>query len=93
MADGRRDVSHGARPLRFSSSSPPARQVQDAEWLLKGEKLTDGEKKYMDLERQLFDVAKRRMEELSVASCVDTGHALHSSRVSHDRSSSLIRQE
>lgn len=39
------------------------RQVRDAEWLLKGEKLSTGEETYMKLERQLYDVAKQRMEE------------------------------
>eukprot|EP00930_Biecheleria_cincta_P058419 TRINITY_DN44257_c0_g1_i1.p1 TRINITY_DN44257_c0_g1~~TRINITY_DN44257_c0_g1_i1.p1 ORF type:complete len:1042 (-),score=197.45 TRINITY_DN44257_c0_g1_i1:241-3255(-) len=40
-----------------------SRQVKDAEWLLQGEKLTDAEDKYIKLERELYDVAKRRMAE------------------------------
>eukprot|EP00403_Amphidinium_massartii_P006124 CAMPEP_0178378190 /NCGR_PEP_ID=MMETSP0689_2-20121128/4302_1 /TAXON_ID=160604 /ORGANISM="Amphidinium massartii, Strain CS-259" /LENGTH=1033 /DNA_ID=CAMNT_0019998259 /DNA_START=10 /DNA_END=3111 /DNA_ORIENTATION=+ len=40
-----------------------ARQTNDAEWLLQGENLTAGEQQYMQLERQLVDVAKQRMEE------------------------------
>mmetsp|Transcript_15244 Transcript_15244/g.32017 ORF Transcript_15244/g.32017 Transcript_15244/m.32017 type:complete len:1035 (+) Transcript_15244:77-3181(+) len=43
-----------------------SRQVQDAEWLLKGERLTEQEDQYIKLERQLLDVAKRRMEERGV---------------------------
>jgi len=42
------------------------RQVRDAEWLLKGETLTEGENKFVELERQLYDVAKRRMDERGV---------------------------
>jgi len=42
------------------------RQVRDAEWLLKGEKLSEGESKYVELEKQLYAVAKQRMEERGV---------------------------
>eukprot|EP00971_Amphidinium_carterae_P218868 4344326-Amphidinium_carterae.1 len=40
-----------------------SRQTKDAEWLLQGEKLSSSEQKYLQLERQLVDVAKERIEE------------------------------
>ncbi|CAE8625044.1 unnamed protein product [Polarella glacialis] len=43
-----------------------SRQVADAEWLLKGEKLSSAEEQYIKLERQLYDVAKQRMGERGV---------------------------
>lgn len=51
----------GEREVKISDLR--GRQVKDAEWLLKGEKLTSSEDQYMKLERQLFDVAKQRIEE------------------------------
>eukprot|EP00933_Yihiella_yeosuensis_P040339 TRINITY_DN3461_c0_g3_i1.p1 TRINITY_DN3461_c0_g3~~TRINITY_DN3461_c0_g3_i1.p1 ORF type:complete len:1021 (+),score=232.04 TRINITY_DN3461_c0_g3_i1:105-3167(+) len=42
------------------------RQVKDAEWLLQGEKLSKAEEQYIQLERQLYDVAKQRMNERGV---------------------------
>mmetsp|Transcript_12507 Transcript_12507/g.32136 ORF Transcript_12507/g.32136 Transcript_12507/m.32136 type:complete len:1020 (-) Transcript_12507:25-3084(-) len=51
----------GEREVKISDLR--GRQVQDAEWLLKGEKLSEGEQKYVELEKQLYNVAKQRMEE------------------------------
>mmetsp|Transcript_73999 Transcript_73999/g.143076 ORF Transcript_73999/g.143076 Transcript_73999/m.143076 type:complete len:902 (-) Transcript_73999:57-2762(-) len=39
------------------------RQVRDAEWLLKGEKLTEAEEGYVKLERTLYDTARERIQE------------------------------
>jgi len=54
----------GEREVKISDLR--GRQVRDAEWLLKGEKLTEGEHKYIELERELYDVARRRMDERGV---------------------------
>eukprot|EP00405_Crypthecodinium_cohnii_P043093 CAMPEP_0206560412 /NCGR_PEP_ID=MMETSP0325_2-20121206/20997_1 /ASSEMBLY_ACC=CAM_ASM_000347 /TAXON_ID=2866 /ORGANISM="Crypthecodinium cohnii, Strain Seligo" /LENGTH=1039 /DNA_ID=CAMNT_0054062145 /DNA_START=73 /DNA_END=3188 /DNA_ORIENTATION=+ len=54
----------GEREVKISDLR--GRQVKDAEWLLKGEKLSEAEKKYVELERQLYDVAKQRMDERGV---------------------------
>eukprot|EP00928_Gymnodinium_smaydae_P015558 TRINITY_DN15761_c0_g1_i1.p1 TRINITY_DN15761_c0_g1~~TRINITY_DN15761_c0_g1_i1.p1 ORF type:complete len:1040 (+),score=243.54 TRINITY_DN15761_c0_g1_i1:85-3204(+) len=42
------------------------RQVADAEWLFAGEKMSESEAKYIDLEKQLYQVAKQRMDEREV---------------------------
>lgn len=54
----------GEREVKISDLR--SRQVSDAEWLLQGESLTKAETQYVALERQLFDVAKRRMEERGI---------------------------
>jgi len=51
----------GEREVKISDLR--GRQVSDAEWLMKGEKLSEAEQQYMKLERQLYDVTKQRMEE------------------------------
>jgi len=51
----------GEREVKISDLR--GRQVNDAEWLLQGEKLTEGEKTYVEMERKLFDCARQRMEE------------------------------
>jgi len=54
----------GEREVKISDLR--GRQVRDAEWLLKGENLSSGEQKYIELEKQLFEVAKRRMDERGI---------------------------
>eukprot|EP00927_Polykrikos_kofoidii_P041813 TRINITY_DN35666_c0_g1_i1.p1 TRINITY_DN35666_c0_g1~~TRINITY_DN35666_c0_g1_i1.p1 ORF type:complete len:1031 (-),score=239.10 TRINITY_DN35666_c0_g1_i1:299-3391(-) len=54
----------GEREVKISDLR--GRQVADAEWLLQGEKITENEEKYVELEKQLFDVAKKRMQEREV---------------------------
>merc|ERR1712107_802512 len=54
----------GEREIKISDLR--GRQVKDAEWLLQGENLTAAENKYIELERQLYDVAKQRMEERGI---------------------------
>merc|ERR1712187_968440 len=51
----------GEREVKISDLR--GRQVNDAEWLLSGEQLTKGEEQYVTLEKQLYNVAKQRMEE------------------------------
>eukprot|EP00434_Breviolum_minutum_P009872 symbB.v1.2.008698.t1/scaffold543.1/size336731/11 len=51
----------GEREVKISDLR--GRQVSDAEWLMKGEKLSEAEQQYLKLERQLYDVTKQRMEE------------------------------
>eukprot|EP00931_Biecheleriopsis_adriatica_P075065 TRINITY_DN49011_c0_g1_i1.p1 TRINITY_DN49011_c0_g1~~TRINITY_DN49011_c0_g1_i1.p1 ORF type:complete len:1059 (-),score=286.23 TRINITY_DN49011_c0_g1_i1:54-3152(-) len=54
----------GEREVKISDLR--GRQIQDAEWLLQGEKLSSAEDQYVKLERQLYDVAKQRMEERGI---------------------------
>eukprot|EP00929_Paragymnodinium_shiwhaense_P066011 TRINITY_DN33070_c0_g2_i1.p1 TRINITY_DN33070_c0_g2~~TRINITY_DN33070_c0_g2_i1.p1 ORF type:complete len:1026 (-),score=251.80 TRINITY_DN33070_c0_g2_i1:7-3084(-) len=42
------------------------RQVADADWLMAGEKLSAQEEQYLALEKQLYEVAKSRMDEREV---------------------------
>lgn len=51
----------GEREVKISDLR--GRQVADAEWLLKGEKMTPSEQQYIDLEKQLYEVARQRMDE------------------------------
>lgn len=51
----------GEREVKISDLR--GRQVSDAEWLLKGEKLSSSEQQYIELERELYDVTKQRIEE------------------------------
>jgi len=51
----------GEREVKISDLR--GRQVSDAEWLLKGEKLSSSEQQYIQLERELYDVTKQRIEE------------------------------
>ncbi|CAK9015279.1 Pre-mRNA-splicing factor ATP-dependent RNA helicase DEAH1 (DEAH RNA helicase homolog PRP2) (Protein EMBRYO DEFECTIVE 2733) (Protein ENHANCED SILENCING PHENOTYPE 3), partial [Durusdinium trenchii] len=51
----------GEREVKISDLR--GRQVSDAEWLMKGEKLSEAEQQYLKLERDLYDVTKQRMEE------------------------------